>query len=101
MVTHKTNRDRTSKAWKEFQKIREKIFRRDKFRCRICHISEAGSLRKFGRILEVHHIDGNEENNEESNLLTVCVKHHMELRYKNLSLFDKNQLQLTTWMDQE
>ena len=51
----------------EFLKLRTKIRKRDKFTCKIC--------RKNG--CDVHHIDYNKENNNESNLITLCRSCHM------------------------
>jgi len=98
LVTHKTGRERKGKAWNDFLKKRNMVFQRDKFRCVKCKISEIGSVRKYGRILEVHHIDENPDNNKSNNLITLCMKCHMLIRYKKLDFYDKNQLQLTTWM---
>ena len=43
-------------------------------KCKLCNSS-------FGRI-EVHHIDGNRENNDLSNLVFLCQKCHLEIAHK-------------------
>jgi hypothetical protein len=59
----------------------------NKKRCGFCgHIGVPASL-------EIHHIDGNHENNNPDNLLVLCVNCHREAHHKqkrNFSLFDAN-----------
>ena len=54
--------------------LREKIRKRDKFTCQLCHITEKEHYNKFGRILTIHHIDYNKQNCKEDNLITLCCK---------------------------
>lgn len=48
-----------------------------KFKCVVCPES---------RLLDVHHMDGNRENNEPKNLIFLCATHHRywHSRYRNL-----------------
>lgn len=50
-----------------------------KDRCILCGLSNSGSIRRYGRRLDVHHVDGNLENNSSENLLTVCRKCHKQI----------------------
>ena len=52
-------------------KLRAKILTRDNNTCAFKKLCPEVVNR-----LEIHHIDGNRENNEDSNLLTVCVRCH-------------------------
>lgn len=58
----KAGLDTNSPEWKA---LRMRIMERDKFTCQYC-----GFRAKFFQIC--HHLDGNPEHNEESNLTTVC-----------------------------
>ncbi len=49
--------------------IRFKVLERDEFKCQRCGYA----------FLEVHHIDGNRENNDLNNLITLCRKCHFEI----------------------
>ncbi len=49
-------------TWKT---IRRRILIRDDHTCRFCGL-------RSQKYMEVHHVDGNHENNDESNLITVC-----------------------------
>ena len=64
------------KAYREFQRKRESILVRDSFRCKICGMDELNHYYLYERGLDVHHIDGDPENNKKSNLLTVCCECH-------------------------
>lgn len=52
-------------------KLREIVLERDKHKC-----VECGESRKK---LDVHHIDGNKENNRLENLMTLCCRHHAKI----------------------
>lgn len=56
--------------WKQ---IRKHILERDNYACRIC-FRDGGEV-----VLQVHHINGNREDNEDSNLVTLCKGHHRKL----------------------
>jgi hypothetical protein len=49
----------------QWQRIREKILKRDNFVCQYCGF-------KADKWQIVHHIDGNPNNNQEANLMVVC-----------------------------
>jgi len=51
--------------------------RKDK--CVLCGLNNAGSVRRYGRRLDVHHVDGDLKNNSPENLLTVCRKCHKRI----------------------
>jgi mannose-6-phosphate isomerase-like protein (cupin superfamily) len=68
-----TNNKQYSKDWR---KIRSSIIERDK-QCVLCN-SDGGSFP-----LEVHHIDDDSLNNNESNLVTLCKRCH------NLTMFNR------------
>ena len=52
--------------------LKRKIRKRDNFTCRNCGMTEEEHLIRYKRVLEIHHIDHNKNNNEENNLLTLC-----------------------------
>lgn len=53
--------------WRQLSKL---IKERDNNICLICN--------KTKNIMQVHHVDGNEDNNSYDNLITVCVSCHMK-----------------------
>lgn len=58
------------------------IFRRNGNECQACN-------RKKGVVnLVVHHIDGNKQNNEPENLVTLCVGCHLRLHGKSRTYGD-------------
>lgn len=63
-------------AYREFQRKRELVLRRDSFRCRICPMTELQHYHHYERGLDVHHIDGDTGNNRMNNLVTVCCECH-------------------------
>lgn len=57
----------------EFNKhLTEKIRKRDNYQCKICGITQEEHLKIYEKILCVHHMDGNKQNCEENNLITLC-----------------------------
>lgn len=50
-----------------------------KDRCARCGLSNVGSVKRYGRRLDVHHVDGDLMNNSPENLLTVCRKCHKRI----------------------
>lgn len=54
--------------------LRKKIRVRDNFRCQECFRHQSELPRK----LAVHHIDFNKKNNNENNLISLCVNCHMQ-----------------------
>ena len=54
--------------------LKQKIRKRDNYTCQICGVLQTDCIRK----LSTHHIDYNKENCNESNLISLCRKCHME-----------------------
>ena len=52
--------------------LKEKIRKRDNYKCQNCGMSEEEHLIVIGKTLPVHHIDYNKENCNENNLITLC-----------------------------
>ena len=59
---------------KNFDGNREVALRRDQFQCTKCGLSRAASRMKYKIDLYVKRVDGNNENNDISNLKTLCRK---------------------------
>lgn len=62
---------------KRFGGLRDIVLKRDKYKCVICKMSQKKHLNKYGRSLNIDHIDGNgrnspEPNNTLDNLQTLC-----------------------------
>lgn len=57
-------------AAESFASVRNAVFQRDNFCCHYCGF-------KAAKYQEIHNVDGNHLNNEESNLWTVCNLCHM------------------------
>jgi len=53
-------------------KLKLKIRRRDNFTCKCCKITEKEHVKKFKKLLSIHHIDYNKFNCKEPNLIAVC-----------------------------
>lgn len=56
------------------EKLKEVIRNRDKRKCQLCEKTELENKAK----LSVHHIDYNKQNNNLSNLISLCVNCHMQ-----------------------
>ena len=54
-----------------FYEMRPIIKKRDNYKCQMSGMSEKEHLRKFGRCLDVHHIDYNKQNCREDNLISL------------------------------
>ena len=52
------------------------IRERDGRRCQLCGMPESECLARFGRKLNVHHIDYNRRNNDPTNLISLCQACH-------------------------
>jgi len=57
---------------KETTNLKEQIRKRDKYTCQDCGITQ----NQIGRKLDVHHIDGDDTNNIEENMITLCLGCH-------------------------
>jgi len=53
-------------------KLKEQIRDRDNHTCQDCGMTEEEHLKKYNRILEIHHKDHNKNNCNKSNLITMC-----------------------------
>lgn len=56
--------------------LKDRIRRRDNYRCVLCGRTNAEQLEETDQQLPVHHIDGDKANNSEENLITLCSKCH-------------------------
>lgn len=57
----------------EFNKsLKEKIKNRDNYICQLCNIKEQECKEKHGRVLAVHHINYNKQDNKTNNLICLC-----------------------------
>ena len=71
----------------EFNKeLKEQIRKRDNYRCQECfrHQDELFKNTKAGMRpykLHVHHIDYNKKNNQEDNLISLCIGCHLQTNY--------------------
>ena len=67
---------------KEFNStLRSQIRERDGNRCRMCGCSGKDLKRK----LHIHHIDYDKQNNDPSNLISLCVHCHVKTNYQRVS----------------
>lgn len=53
-------------------KLKTNIRDRDNHICQLCNISEKKYREKYYRNLDIHHIDYDKQNNEKTNLITLC-----------------------------
>ena len=65
---------------------REKAFREYEHKCAICNYNEEP------KILQVHHIDENRQNNSIDNLIILCPNCHAKITYGNYTLKDRKKL---------
>src|SRR3990167_2330350 len=56
------------------EQLKSEIRERDRYICKICGMTQAQHLYKYGSRLPIHHIDYNKSNLNSSNLLTVCLR---------------------------
>lgn len=63
--------------------LKEKIRKRDNYHCHgeNCTMTEEEHLLTYKRVLEIHHIDYDKKNCEESNLITLCKQCNMRANY--------------------
>lgn len=59
------------------QKLKEKIRKRDNYKCQNCNMKEEKNIIIYNRILEIHHIDYDKQNCDEKNLITLCKQCNM------------------------
>ncbi len=65
----------------EFRAIRKSIRERDNFQCQMSNMTEKEHLKKYGRVLDVHHIDYDKENCKENNLITLTDSWNKKVNY--------------------
>jgi len=79
-----TNGFRCGKYTKEMLEQKEKTRRRNNYICQECGKTQEQNLKEFNRKLDVHHIDGNDTNNMDENMVTLCLNCHRNIeRIKN------------------
>jgi 5-methylcytosine-specific restriction endonuclease McrA len=61
--------------------LRDSIRQRDNHKCQCCGMTQEEHLEKYNDKLNVHHIDYNKNNCEESNLITLCYKCHSKSNF--------------------
>ena len=75
-------------------KLRDQIRQRDSYRCQEClmHQEQLFRKQKDGKIkpvkLDIHHIDYNKQNNNLSNLISLCNPCHMQTNYNREDWID-------------
>lgn len=67
---------------KVFRKLKEKKRRKDNYICQDCGITQEECKKKYGGILDVHHIDGDDTNNNLDNMISLCLSCHQKLHHK-------------------
>lgn len=60
--------------------LKESIRKRDNYICQDCGVSQKEHEKKYNRILDVHHIDGDDTNNDPKNMITLCRSCHNNTR---------------------
>ncbi|MFA5351632.1 MAG: NUMOD3 domain-containing DNA-binding protein [Candidatus Omnitrophota bacterium] len=60
------------------QQLKDKIRVRDNFICQLCGVPELECNRK----LQIHHIDYDKKNSDDSNLIALCIRCHMKTNGK-------------------
>jgi hypothetical protein len=58
----------------DFKQIRKDIRNRDNYTCQICEVKES----TLKRNLSIHHINYNKQNNENNNLIALCIPCHLK-----------------------
>lgn len=76
----------------EFKVIREKIRKRDGYKCQLCGKTQKEELKKLKRKLSIHHIDYNTSNYKEKDLISLCSKCNSKVNFhrKKWAKFFKN-----------
>ncbi len=59
-------------------RLKKTIRQRDNYTCMACRITE----KELSRVLSIHHIDFNKQNNSPDNLISLCNKCHAQITYK-------------------
>jgi len=61
--------------------LKERIKKRDNYKCQNCEMTQEEHLIVWGRDIEIHHIDYDKENCKEDNLITLCKQCNMRANY--------------------
>ena len=56
--------------------LKEKIRKRDNYKCQVCGISQKKNKARTKKKLSIHHVDYDKENCDETNLVSLCQKCH-------------------------
>ena len=70
------------KYTKEIKELRERVRKRDNYTCQECDKTQEQNLKEVGRILDVHHIDGDDTNSVEENMISLCISCHNKTKTK-------------------
>lgn len=74
---------------KEILELKELIRKRDNYTCQECGKTQEQNLKEHDRKLDVHHIDGNDTNNIEENMITYCRKCHRKIEPNGANINDR------------
>lgn len=77
----------------EFQRAKEYIRLRDRHICQECG-KNVNHIDVTKRSAPVHHIDGNEKNNDTKNLVTLCIGCHLLIHRVGLKKFNVNRIKI-------
>lgn len=77
---HHAWKDKVKTYPQKFYDKREEVVKRDG-QCMRCGVKRKKHFEKYGRDIFVHHIDGDKENNDEKNLITMCHKCNCQVEY--------------------
>jgi len=62
------------------KQLKDKIRKRDGYKCCICGISQKFYKKKYNKHLSVHHIDYDKQNCKEDNLISLCQSCHAKTK---------------------
>jgi predicted HNH restriction endonuclease len=57
--------------------LKKEIIKRDNYKCQCCGMTQEEHYEKYGRDIEIHHIDHCPDNCNKTNLITLCHKCNM------------------------
>ena len=61
---------------------RDRILKRDNYSCQVCGYNPFQLIIGIGKPLHLHHIDKNDRNNHDSNMITLCPSCHAKIHNK-------------------
>ena len=62
--------------------LKEQIRYRDNYKCQLCGFAEI----EYNKKLDIHHIDSNKKNNNINNLIALCRRCHIRIRYNKITI---------------